>query len=121
VGLFAFIELLKKKEVIYLIFVGIKILYKDWRRRMSKLLELVLICLVLVIILSILKQPGLEDFVQLHDWGLVYTVEKGDTLWNIAADIESEFDIRLVVAAIKEVNKIESLIYEDQRIILPKN
>jgi hypothetical protein len=27
VGLFAFVDLLKKKEVIYLIFVGIKILY----------------------------------------------------------------------------------------------
>jgi len=89
---------------------------------MSKLMKLMLICLVLVmIVLSILKQPGLNDYVNLHEWEHVYIIEQGDTLWDIAAAIEDDFDTRLVVAAIKEVNNIESLIYEDQKIILPKN
>jgi hypothetical protein len=85
-------------------------------------MKLMLICLVLVmIVLSILKQPGLNDYVNLHEWEHVYIIEQGDTLWDIAAAIEDDFDTRLVVAAIKEVNNIESLIYEDQKIILPKN
>ncbi len=88
---------------------------------MSKLMKLMLICLVLVIVLSILKQPGLNDYVNLHEWEHVYIIEQGDILWDIAADIEDEVDTQLVVAAIKEVNNIESLIYEDQKIILPKN
>jgi hypothetical protein len=110
---------LKKKEVIF--FVWIEILYKDWRKRMSKLLKLMLIFLVLVIVLSILKQPGLNEYVNLHNWEHIYIVEQGDTLWDIAVAIEDDVDTRLVVAAIKEVNNIESLIYEDQKIILPKN
>ena len=47
-------------------------------------------------------------------------VKRGDTLWEIAEAINSDLDPRLMVAAIKKVNEIETMIRVNQKIVIPE-
>jgi len=66
------------------------------------------------------SQPGLDDYIELHDWERVHFVNRGETLWDIASEFSGdEYDTRLVVAAIKEVNGIDAMLRINQKLILP--
>ena len=81
-----------------------------------------IILLVLTFVLADLKQPSLEGYVKSKSWEREYNIKKGETLWSIAEDINTnQEDPRLIILAIKEVNEIDSFIKENQKIILPNN
>ncbi|MFW5961880.1 MAG: LysM peptidoglycan-binding domain-containing protein [bacterium] len=63
--------------------------------------------------------PDLDGYLQSEIWEREYFVSKGETLWDIAEKINGDKDIRLVIAAIKEVNEIDSLLQINQKLILP--
>lgn len=80
------------------------------------------LCLFVVSFLWFGSQPVVESYINQYEWDNTYYVERGDTLWDLAENISSaEEDYRIVIAAIKKVNKIDSYLKVNQKIILPKN
>jgi nucleoid-associated protein YgaU len=89
-----------------------------------KIISVFMVSAVLVMVFAAICvfQPGLDDYIELYDWKRVHFVNRGETLWDIACELsDNEYDIRLVVAAIKEVNDIDSLLKVNQKLILPVN
>lgn len=67
-------------------------------------------------------QPVVDSYINQYEWDNTYYVERGDTLWDLAENISSvEEDYRIVIAAIKKVNEIDSYLKVNQKIILPRN
>jgi hypothetical protein len=87
-----------------------------------KIISVFLVAAVFVLVFAVFcfSQPGLDEYIELHDWNRIHSVERGETLWGIARELSgNEYDIRLVVAAIKEVNGIDTVIRINQKLILP--
>jgi len=87
-----------------------------------KIISVFMVTAFLVIVFAAICvfQPGLDDYIELYDWKRVHLVNKGETLWDIASEFSGdEYDTRLVVAAIKEVNGIDALLRINQKLILP--
>lgn len=88
--------------------------------RLKEMLKNILFILVVIIIFKTLVtyQLAKTEFIT-YD----YTVNIGETLWNIAADICNNNDdlyIKNVINDIKNINNLESpIIYEGQIIKLP--
>jgi nucleoid-associated protein YgaU len=66
------------------------------------------------------RSRGPDDIIDSYRWKEVYVVKRGDTLWEIAEEINSDLDPRLMVAAIKKVNEIETMIRVNQKIVIPE-
>ena len=93
-------------------------------RSAMKIINVFLVTAVLVLGFAVFcfSQPGLDDYIELQDWERVHFVNRGETLWEIACELsDNDYDIRLVVAAIKEVNDIGALLRINQKLILPVN
>ena len=89
-----------------------------------RIITVFLVTAVLILGFAVLcfSQPGLDDYIELQDWERVHFVNRGETLWEIACELsDNKYDIRLVVAAIKEVNDIGALLRINQKLILPVN
>ena len=89
-----------------------------------KTLSSLIMCLILFvgIFLWFGSQPVVDSYIKQYEWNNTYYVERGDTLWDLAENISSaEQDYRIVIAAIKKVNEIDSYLKVNQKIILPKN
>jgi nucleoid-associated protein YgaU len=87
-----------------------------------KILSVFMVTGVLVMVFAAICvfQPGLDDYIELYDWKRVHFVNRGETLWDIASEFSGdEYDTRLVVAAIKEVNGIGAILKINQKLILP--
>jgi len=74
---------------------------------------------VMFLTAAILAQTGPDDIIDSYSWNEVYVIKRGDTLWEIAEEINSDLDPRLIVAAIKKVNEIETMIRVNQKIMIP--
>ena len=87
---------------------------------MNKLTAAAVFTAVLLLTAAILAQTGPNDIIEAHSWNEVYVVKRGDTLWEIAEEINSDLDPRLIVAAIKKVNEIDTMIRVNQKIVIPE-
>ena len=87
---------------------------------MKKLTISAVLMAVLLLTAAILAQTGPDDIIDSYRWKEVYVVKRGDTLWEIAEEINSDLDPRLMVAAIKKVNEIETMIRVNQKIVIPE-
>jgi len=87
---------------------------------MNKLTTASVLMAVLLLTAAILAQTGPDDIIDSYNWNEVYVVKRGDTLWEISEEINSDLDPRLIVAAIKKVNEIETMIRVNQKIVLPE-
>jgi len=89
-----------------------------------KLLELMTIVILfssMFVVLHI-SLPDVDEYVDSRSWVKVYSVSQGETLWDIAEEINTgEHDTRLIIAAIKKVNGIESMLKANQKLILPND
>ncbi|PUU88784.1 MAG: hypothetical protein CI948_2183 [Halanaerobium sp.] len=103
-----------------MIFVDLLIAFVE--RSAMRIISVFLVTAAFLLAFAILcfSQPGLDDYIELQDWERVHFVNRGETLWEIACELsDNDYDIRLVVAAIKEVNGIDSLLKVNQKLILP--
>ncbi|MDD4657954.1 MAG: LysM peptidoglycan-binding domain-containing protein [Eubacteriales bacterium] len=73
-----------------------------------------LICATLVII-TILSSVQAQNISVAKEW----TVRRGDTLWNIAAENRGNTEIRKYIYQIQKLNDIGSTIYPGQTLLLP--
>ena len=87
---------------------------------MNKLTTASVLMAVMFLTAAILAQTGPDDIIDSYSWNEVYVVKRGDTLWEIAEEINSDLDPRLIVAAIKRVNEIETMIRVNQKIVIPE-
>jgi LysM repeat protein len=87
---------------------------------MNKLTVAAVLIGVLLLTAAILAQTGPDDIIKSHSWNNVYVVQRGDTLWEIAEEINPDLDPRLIVAAIKKVNEIDTMIRVNQKIVIPE-
>ena len=87
---------------------------------MNKLTISAVLMAVLLLTAAILAQTGPDDIIDSYSWNEVYVVKRGDTLWEIAEEINSDLDPRLIVAAIKKVNEIDTMIRVNQKIVIPE-
>ncbi|TDP94673.1 LysM domain-containing protein [Halanaerobium saccharolyticum] len=87
---------------------------------MNKLTAASVLIAVLLLTAAILAQTGPDDIIDSYSWNEVYVVNQGDTLWEIAEEINSDLDPRLIVAAIKKVNEIDTMIRVNQKIVIPE-
>lgn len=85
--------------------------------RKKPILVLGLICgiLVLITILSTVQAKRNTADQDIIEW----TVGRGDTLWEIAAENRGKTEIRRYIYEIKELNDISSTIYPGQILLLP--
>lgn len=63
--------------------------------------------------------PYLDNYVSSKSLQKTHFVSQGETLWDISEYLSCNSDIRLVIVAIKQVNKIDSLLQRNQKLILP--
>jgi len=87
---------------------------------MNKLTTASVLMAVMFLTAAILAQIGPDDIIDSYSWNEVYVVKRGDTLWEIAEGINSDLDPRLIVAAIKKVNEIDTMIRVNQKIVIPE-
>jgi hypothetical protein len=84
-------------------------------------ISLLLISLLLVSLLNI-SRPVVDNCIEEFEWNRTYQVRRGDTLWELAEEINSaKEDPRIIIAAIKKVNNIGSSLKINQKIIIPGN
>jgi hypothetical protein len=88
---------------------------------MSKIIILMLIISLLIGGLWIISRPVVDNYIERSDWTRTYHVKQGDTLWQLAEEINSvKEDPRIIIAAIKKFNDIGSSLKINQKIIIPK-
>jgi hypothetical protein len=69
-----------------------------------------------------ISRPVVDNCIEKFEWNRTYQVRRGDTLWELAEEINSaKEDPRIIIAAIKKVNDIGSLLRVNQKIIIPGN
>ena len=85
------------------------------------MISIMLISLLLVGFWSV-SRPVVDNYIEEFEWNRTYQVRQGDTLWELAEEINSaKEDPRIIIAAIKKVNNIESSLKINQKIIIPGN
>lgn len=68
------------------------------------------------------SRPVVDNCIEKFEWNRTYQVRRGDTLWELAEEINSaKEDPRIIIAAIKKVNNIGSSLKINQKIIIPGN
>jgi hypothetical protein len=68
------------------------------------------------------SRPVVDNCIEEFEWDRTYQVRRGDTLWELAEEINSaKEDPRIIIAAIKKVNDIGSSLKINQKIIIPVN
>ena len=68
------------------------------------------------------SRPVVNNCIEEFEWNRTYQVSRGDTLWELAEEINSaKEDPRIIIAAIKKVNDIGSSLRVNQKIIIPGN
>jgi len=78
------------------------------------------IALIVVTVYGLLLGPVTEVESHMPLNYTEYTVKKGDTIWNIAAKIDTDRDIREVVADIRQLNSGSTgMIYEGDVLCIP--
>lgn len=78
---------------------------------------------LILFILSILSiiSPSFFDSPKLDTNTVMYEIQKGDTLWNIANQFAGDdVDIRKVIYTIEQDNKIEGVLTPGQKIMIRK-
>ena len=69
-----------------------------------------------------ISRPVVDNYIEEFEWNRTYQVRRGDTLWELAEEINSaKEDPRIIIAAIKKVNNIGSSLKINQKIIIPGN
>ena len=69
-----------------------------------------------------ISRPVVDNYIEEFEWNRTYQVRRGDTLWELAEEINSaKEDPRIIIAAIKKVNDIGSSLRINQKIIIPGN
>jgi len=85
------------------------------------MISILVVSLLLVGLWSI-SRPVVDNYIEEFEWNKTYQVRQGDTLWELAEEINSaKEDPRIIIAAIKKVNNIESSLKINQEIIIPGN
>ncbi|SIR56508.1 LysM peptidoglycan-binding domain-containing protein [Halanaerobium kushneri] len=85
------------------------------------MISILVVSLLLVGFLSV-SRPVVDNYIEEFEWNRTYQVRQGDTLWELAEEINSaKEDPRIIIAAIKKVNNIESSLKINQKIIIPGN
>lgn len=89
---------------------------------MRRIMTSILIIFLLTFSVWNISRPVVDNYIEKFEWTETYRVRKGDTLWQLAEEINSDKeDPRIIIAAIKKVNDIDSLLKIDQKIIIPCN
>jgi hypothetical protein len=84
-------------------------------------ISILLISLLLVGLWNV-SRPVVDNCIEEFEWNRIYQVRRGDTLWELAEEINSvKEDPRIIIAAIKKVNNIGSSLRINQKIIIPGN
>jgi len=84
-------------------------------------ISILFISLLLVGFWSV-SRPVVDNCINDFEWNRTYQVRRGDTLWELAEEIDSaKEDPRIIIAAIKKVNNIGSSLRINQKIIIPGN
>lgn len=87
------------------------------KRRFATLITLFLMISIfagLIITVEATSNESFESYKKI-------TVQKGDTLWEIALRLDSESDPRVMIYKIKKLNNLEnSYIYEGQELLIPQ-
>jgi len=89
-----------------------------------KLLELTIIMIIFSLTFFIIHSvlPDVDEYINSRSWAKIYSVSKGDTLWDIAEEINTgKYDTRFIISAIKKVNSIDSMLKINQKLILPSH
>ena len=85
------------------------------------MISILVVSLLLVGLWSV-SRPVVDNYIEEFEWNRTYQVRRGDTLWELAEEINSaKEDPRIIIAAIKKVNNIESSLKINQKIIIPGN
>jgi len=85
------------------------------------MISILVVSLLLVGLWSI-SRPVVDNYIEEFEWNKTYQVRQGDTLWELAEEINSaKEDPRIIISAIKKVNNIESSLKINQKIIIPGN
>ena len=88
---------------------------------MRKIIISILFISLLLVGFRSISRPVVDECIEQFEWTRTYQVRKGDTLWQLAEEIGSREDPRIIIAAIKKVNDIGSSLKINQKIIIPKN
>jgi hypothetical protein len=87
----------------------------------SIIISILAVSLLLIGFLSV-SRPVVDNYIEEFEWNRTYQVRQGDTLWELAEEINSaKEDPRIIIAAIKKVNNIGSSLKINQKIIIPGN
>jgi hypothetical protein len=85
------------------------------------MISILLVSLLLVGFWGV-SRPVVDNCIEEFEWNRTYKVRKGDTLWELAEKMSlGKEDPRIIIAAIKKVNNIGSLLRINQKIIIPSN
>jgi hypothetical protein len=85
------------------------------------IISILAVSLLLIGFLSV-SRPVVDNYIEEFEWNRTYQVRQGDTLWELAEEINSaKEDPRIIIAAIKKVNNIGSSLKINQKIIIPGN
>jgi hypothetical protein len=91
-------------------------------KRMRTFTILIMIISLLLVGFWNVSRPVVDNYIEEFEWNRTYQVKRGDTLWELAEEINSvKEDPRIIVAAIKKVNNIGSSLRINQIIIIPGN
>lgn len=89
---------------------------------MRKVMISMLIISLLLVGFWTVSRPVVDNYIDQFEWTRTYHVKQGDTLWQLAEEINSaNEDPRIIIAAIKKVNDIGSSLNINQKIIIPEN
>ena len=88
---------------------------------MRKVMISMLIISLLLVGFWTISRPVVDNYIEQFEWSRTYHVKQGDTLWQLAEEINSvNEDPRIIIAAIKKVNDIGSSLKINQKIIIPE-
>jgi len=85
------------------------------KKKVAVVFSLVCAIAIVLTVLSSAQAKTVTDDTELSLW----TVRRGDTLWNIAAKNRGNTEIRKYIYQIQQLNDIGSTIYPGQKLQLP--
>ena len=88
---------------------------------MQKLIIAILMLgLVSGLFVAVAATPVPDDYISELEWTDTVTVRGGDSLWSIVNKVNNgNYDSRVLIDAVKEVNDIGSIIRPGQTLIVP--